>query len=325
MVRCQRRQASVGLVGLLSCLSLVGCILSFSYPCRQVGSRASAARRNISRQRQGEADSFRGTGNRAVDEKYNPVEDLKSWGASYLPNPPEFLKSAAIVIMPLAARWTGWQWHVAFVVVFPLYMALLREAPGPKFLGGHAWAPVPASLSDSAAAQLKSPLGSVGKGKGYRAYVSTGAVFGALLPFAVLVMTLLTMAFAALRGTNPGFYFGVASKLAMAHTFLLLAQILTEDFHRTRDFPPTLRILVPIIYNSIRLPVLWSWVSASWLATGSWPMFVVASGNCIFWHFNLLFFLVPIAMRQYSRSYFHICERSDSHGFYPVESGTPEV
>mmetsp|Transcript_171015 Transcript_171015/g.548007 ORF Transcript_171015/g.548007 Transcript_171015/m.548007 type:complete len:344 (+) Transcript_171015:44-1075(+) len=238
-----------------------------------------------------------------------------SWGASYVPNPPDVLKFALVMVSPAVFRWPGFAGHVAFVLTFPAYLALLRAWPGPSWLGGKAWVTPPSGAASGSGGDspdlLQSPLGGLATGGGYRGYVSCGAIFGVLLPGALLLASLLSMALGAFcQGQTLQLRFAPAMDSAVAHTSLLMAQILTEDYHRRRSFPPMLRILVPIVYNTVRLPVLWTWVGAS--LRGGWsavPMATVALGNFLFWHFNLLFFLLPIASRAYAKSYFHLVEK----------------
>lgn len=240
----------------------------------------------------------------------------RSWGASYLPNPPDLLKLALLLLPPALVRWPGHGWHVAFVIAFPAYLSLLRAWPGPAWLGGTPWALEATDTvraKDETASLPRSPLGPAAAGRGYRGYVTCAAVVGVLLPGAIFACSAAKMAIALMRGSLHAPCFSAAGALGIAHTFLLMAQILTEDYHRKRSFPLILRILVPICYNALRLPLLWSWVVAA-LSEGSssWLLIVAALGNFLVWYFNLLFFLLPVALRAYAKAYFHAVETPES-------------
>lgn len=275
------------------------------HPCR----RGSCSRRSHATPDRGgrrrAVDSSNGGGNGAA-----AVGSPGSWGASYLPNPPDLFKLAFVLVPPAMVRWPGYEWHASFVVAFPAYLALMRRWPGPSWLGGSPW--VPEVLSAAQPDVLRSPLAGVASGSTYRGYVSCGAVLGVLLPLALLAWRALCVVVAAVRQQPAGWDLNPAAALAIAHTFWLFAQIQTEDYHRRQRFPQLLRVMVPIVYNTLRIPVLWAWFSAALHpavgAQASWPMLFAAAGNLFFWTFNLLFFLLPVAMRAYAKAYFHELE-----------------
>eukprot|EP00929_Paragymnodinium_shiwhaense_P004040 TRINITY_DN104765_c0_g1_i1.p1 TRINITY_DN104765_c0_g1~~TRINITY_DN104765_c0_g1_i1.p1 ORF type:complete len:330 (-),score=26.39 TRINITY_DN104765_c0_g1_i1:2-991(-) len=235
-----------------------------------------------------------------------------SWGASYFPNPPELLKLMAVLLPAILLDWKQKAFHVVFVLAVPVYTTVLRAWPGPGWLGGTPWQEhEPSKASESLDGAVRNPLGHLATGSAYKKYVSVGALLGALLPMVCFVAKVLyclqVFANKGQQGARLAMACSPLESMLVAHTFLLLAQIIMEDFHRGRNYPPLLRILIPIAFNTVRLPVLWSWFCASFDAN-SRMMVTLAGGNFFFWLFNLLFFLIPVALRAYAKAYFHHVE-----------------
>lgn len=84
--------------------------------------------------------------------------------------------------------------------------------------------------------------------------------------------------------------------------FLISCQIISENISRKVLTPLPIKILIPIMYNTVRMGSLYSWMMC-------WSnMDMVGQGlalvNFVYWGFNLFGFLIPIAAMRYMRSYF---------------------
>ncbi len=84
--------------------------------------------------------------------------------------------------------------------------------------------------------------------------------------------------------------------------FLISCQIISENISRKVLTPLPIKILIPILYNTVRMGSLYSWMMC-------WSnMDMVGQGlalvNFVYWGMNLFGFLIPIAAMRYMRSYF---------------------
>ena len=103
------------------------------------------------------------------------------------------------------------------------------------------------------------------------------------------------------------------------HLFLLCCQIMTEASTKRRvtTVPLPIRVLVPCIYNTIRLQYLWWWVQSSFLSLSasssllSTASLVLAVLNMVYWSLNLFGFVIPIATMRYMRSHFFCVEAEE--------------
>ena len=70
--------------------------------------------------------------------------------------------------------------------------------------------------------------------------------------------------------------------------------------------PLPIRILIPVVYNAVRLCYLWSWVTfpthLGYIGRG------LAIANAVYWTINLFAFLLPIATIRYMRAHFFAVE-----------------
>ena len=101
------------------------------------------------------------------------------------------------------------------------------------------------------------------------------------------------------------------------HLFLLCCQIMTEASTKRRvtTVPLPIRVLVPCIYNTVRLSYLWWWVQSSFLSSSSSLLstapLVLAVLNMVYWSLNLFGFVIPIAAMRYMRSHFFCVEAEE--------------
>jgi hypothetical protein len=80
--------------------------------------------------------------------------------------------------------------------------------------------------------------------------------------------------------------------------------------------PLPLRILVPVAYNTARLPYLWNWALSAAADTSSTPLLgvvgtVLAIANFVYWAANLFAFLIPVAIIRYMRAHFFCVEAAE--------------
>lgn len=98
-----------------------------------------------------------------------------------------------------------------------------------------------------------------------------------------------------------------AARLLLRPVFWACCQLVTERACR-RTFPALplpIRILIPVLYNSIRIPLLWECaVAPCWGAVGR----TFAVLNLAFWSANLFGFLLPVAVMRYLRAHFFMVE-----------------
>jgi hypothetical protein len=137
-----------------------------------------------------------------------------------------------------------------------------------------------------------------------RNYVLFAAFLGLLLPLVYATCTYI-------QGDL------VALKEAVPPLFLLIIQVLTENYTYTRpQFSVLIRPLVAILYNTRRVFCIWNWMmflfgtgvekpdasSAGLVLFGR----VLAVANTIFWNYNLFAFLIPVFLVNSMRKYFEL-------------------
>ena len=75
----------------------------------------------------------------------------------------------------------------------------------------------------------------------------------------------------------------------------------------SQQAPLPLRILVPVAYNTARLPYLWRWIFFGSESLGICGQ-VLGIANGLYWAANLFAFLIPIATVRYMRAHFFCVE-----------------
>ena len=78
---------------------------------------------------------------------------------------------------------------------------------------------------------------------------------------------------------------------------------------KRRKVPLPFRVLVPVVYNAIRIFLIWDWlmlpVKIGYLSRS------LASINMIYWTLNLFGFLLPVATLRYLRAHFFCVEAEE--------------
>ncbi len=146
-------------------------------------------------------------------------------------------------------------------------------------------------------ALLSNPLGSlISNNPNYTTWLRLGVVFGYVAPLLYIIQTILD-------GRQH------LSEMIATNLFLLSCQITTEDVSRKVLTPLPIRILIPLIYNSLRLGPLYDWVLC-WSDMSQIGR-VLAVGNFVYWGVNLFMFLIPVAAMKYMRAYFYAVEAEE--------------
>jgi hypothetical protein len=140
----------------------------------------------------------------------------------------------------------------------------------------------------------------------FRRYVLSFAVATVLLPLATIIAAPFAL------GRLPG---AAVQRAAAPALFLLLAQLLMESTTEAapRRWAALVRILNPIGFNAMRLWPLCDWLLKSVVLAGvgldavappgarlflQWAA-LLAAVNCALWLYNLLGFLLPVALPNY--------------------------
>jgi len=181
---------------------------------------------------------------------------------------------------------------------------------------------------------VSNPLGSIGNDSAYLIWLRFGVVFGYIAP-SILLLPLCTIINPLLLGLNDGVVEAIATSI-----YYLSWQIVTEEMSCKVLTPLPIRILIPLIYNSLRLGPLYQWMVLSWSAAATAvgggtsaaatavsitiggvtvniaSYFVLASkilslSNVIYWGSNLFAFLIPIATIKYMRTHFFCVEAEE--------------
>mmetsp|Transcript_3622 Transcript_3622/g.6178 ORF Transcript_3622/g.6178 Transcript_3622/m.6178 type:complete len:201 (-) Transcript_3622:51-653(-) len=123
----------------------------------------------------------------------------------------------------------------------------------------------------------------------YDTWLKTGVLLSLFLPVGMILK----------------FSSGSAKQMQVARAcarplFLLCCQAVGESLTRKFVSPLPIRIMVPILFNAIRLGPL-----VAWLATPMGPASKLLAGlNLAYWSVNLFGYLIPIAAMRYMRAYF---------------------
>ncbi len=132
----------------------------------------------------------------------------------------------------------------------------------------------------------------------YRNWLNLGIILGYVLPN-------VAVGFYKFSGQR------VLAKLCAKGVFFISCQIITENVMKKIFAPLPLRILVTLLYNSIRMVGLYDWV----MFPGEMKLWglgrVLAVGNFVYWGLNLFGFLLPVATMRYMRSHFFCVEAEE--------------
>jgi hypothetical protein len=139
----------------------------------------------------------------------------------------------------------------------------------------------------------------------FGAWLRMAALFGLVQP---VVAALHHLASTSSKGfAAPTSASLAAAQLLLRPVFWACCQLVTERASR-RTFPALplpIRILVPVLYNSVRIPLLWECaISPYWGGVGRTFAFL----NLAFWSVNLFGFLLPVATMRYLRAHFFMVE-----------------
>jgi len=92
--------------------------------------------------------------------------------------------------------------------------------------------------------------------------------------------------------------------------FFLSCQIITETLSQRSLVPLPIRILIPVLYNAVRLGSLWNWTVSS-MKGGILIGKVLSTLNMMYWTINLFGFLIPNATMKYMRAHFFCIEATE--------------
>lgn len=135
----------------------------------------------------------------------------------------------------------------------------------------------------------------------YERWLKLGVLTGLIAP----LLWIGKHALMAARSAGPASVMDIS--LAARPLFLLSCQAVTESLTRshTLSVPLPIRILVPVAYNSIRLPYLYKWALCPQLGTVGRLLAVLQLSYSFL---NLFGFLLPIAVLKYMRAHFFAVE-----------------
>jgi uncharacterized membrane protein len=128
----------------------------------------------------------------------------------------------------------------------------------------------------------------------YDQWLQVGVLLGLIAPVALVVSQACCLSNMA------------AAKACARPLFVLCVQALTE--HKSRQEPLPLRILVPVLYNSVRVAYVWNWMTST--VTLGRVGRALAILNVVYWLTNLFGFLLPVAVMRYLRAYF-VCVEAE--------------
>lgn len=149
--------------------------------------------------------------------------------------------------------------------------------------------------------------------RAYERWLQLGVATGLQGPLVFLLMQLLLFTQNGIGGIVTA---AAAFSLAARPLFLLSCQIITENLVSRRVTTPLpIRILVPVVYNTIRLGYLWQWTltptttisirNAAKIMPSLGALTVagrcLAVANLVYWASNLFGFLLPTAVVKYFR------------------------
>mmetsp|Transcript_6905 Transcript_6905/g.11535 ORF Transcript_6905/g.11535 Transcript_6905/m.11535 type:complete len:400 (-) Transcript_6905:217-1416(-) len=156
---------------------------------------------------------------------------------------------------------------------------------------------------------VANPMGvSLTSSRIYRLWLRLGATLGLLLPTLALGLTIVgseyqPMGVSALIDNAEHIRTSLGDPL-----FLLCFQAMTEAVSRAALLPLPMRILVPVVYNTVRLSPLHAWAFPAAGATIPTLLRILGVGNLLYWYANLLLFLIPVGVVRYLRSHFFCVE-----------------
>lgn len=157
---------------------------------------------------------------------------------------------------------------------------------------------------------VANPLGlSLTNSNIYRLWLRLGAMLGLLLPTLALSMSIVGIKY-------PSMGFGATFIENADHVrrslgdplFLLCFQAITEGVSRAALLPLPMRILVPVVYNAVRLSSLHAWAFPAASSTIPTSLRILGISNLLYWYANLFLFLIPVGVVRYLRAHFFCVE-----------------
>lgn len=156
---------------------------------------------------------------------------------------------------------------------------------------------------------VANPLGiSLTSSRIYRLWLRLGATLGLLLPTLLLTINIVGskypfIGFGSLTENSEHVRKSIGNPL-----FLLCFQAMTEAVARAALLPLPMRILVPVVYNTVRLSPLYAWAFPAQDSTIPTLLRILGISNLLYWYANLLFFLIPVGVVRYLRAHFFCVE-----------------
>ncbi len=145
---------------------------------------------------------------------------------------------------------------------------------------------------------MTNPLGTpLTESSSYQNWLRCGASLGYVLPIAAAMFY---------KWTKQMY---LAQQIATS-VFIISCQIITESIGKRFLLPLPMRILVPLVYNAMRMGPLYDLVHMGWSDMAIWGR-ALALVNFIYWGSNLFFFLIPVASLRYLRSHFFCVEAEE--------------
>ncbi|KAL7539468.1 hypothetical protein ACHAXR_009320 [Thalassiosira sp. AJA248-18] len=238
-------------------------------------------------------------------------------GQTYGVPPPAIGKGPALLALALLGTKCVNARHVAAVVGMSVYfIGLASWCAAPK-RGSTDHQPIvnlPSLPSKGHVPNLiTNPLGaSLTSSRVYRTWLRVGALLGILLPAIILTQLFLgSKNLAIMQMTDwihVGSSVGEVKKIVGGPMFLLCCQALTEAVARTALLPLPIRILIPVSYNTLRLPSLQAWAFPAAAAALPKSFQVLGIANLLYWYANLFLFLIPVGVIRYLRAHFFCVE-----------------
>lgn len=156
---------------------------------------------------------------------------------------------------------------------------------------------------------VANPLGlSLTTSRIYRIWLRLGATLGLLLPTLALGLTIVGSKYQPL-GVSAFIENAELVRTSLGDPlFLLCFQAITEAVSRAALLPLPMRILIPIVYNTVRLSPLYAWAFPTMGSTIPTMLRILGVCNLLYWYANLLFFLIPVGVVRYMRAHFFCVE-----------------
>jgi hypothetical protein len=156
---------------------------------------------------------------------------------------------------------------------------------------------------------VANPLGlSLTSSRIYRSWLRLGAMLGLLLPTLVLTINIVGSKYPSI---GAGAFIENAELVRRSlgdPLFLLCFQAITEAVSRAALLPLPMRILVPVVYNTVRLSPLHAWAFPALDSTIPTSLRILGISNLLYWYANLLLFLIPVGVVRYLRAHFFCVE-----------------